>query len=678
MAFDRNFLAVTIGVGPVWRVMAELAAESVRRRTGLETRILGEEAMVRCRVRSPHFLKMRLFEEFPEAEHILYSDADTIFLQQWDPRVFAGRGEFICVRERADDGNVQREAQLAALPADMYFHAGLFLVNRTHHAAMLHKAEHDIPEFETHFFERTYLNRARRILGIPALFLPKEYNFLDFDRHADSPRTVVGHFHHLGQRPPAEIGPYFRSWLELTEGRRAPDPRLAGYVSRPPGDADPPVPPERAHYRALLEAAVENPAPWPAGRFAGRGIVICGGGSKYFPCVWVCVRMLRHLGCTLPIELWHLGPHEVTPTMRALIEPFGVRCVDGLEVRQRHPVRTLHGWEMKCYALLHCAFAEVLLLDADNVPVVDPAFLFHGPEYYRTGAVFWPDFGRLGPERSIWPITGIPYRDEPEFESGQILVDKARSWAALQLAMHFNEHSDFYYRHVHGDKETFHLAWRKLGQDYAMPARPIHALEATMCQHDFQGRRIFQHRNFDKWRVLGDHRRIHGFQHEAQCLAFLDDLRDHWQELPRGVRRWRPEQKTPAERAAAANLCARPWLYCRIGHDERALTFHPSGLIGEGANDRERLWDLRAVGDRIFVEIFAHHEKTLAAEWSHDGIWRGRWVAYEQMPVELLPGIAGEEFPSNPTAGTWNNPLPAPRILNLSVNNSKQPSITNS
>ena len=649
MASNQDFLAVTIGVGPVWRRMAELAAESVRRRTGLETRVLGEEAMARCRVRSPHFLKLRLFELFPEAEHILYFDADMIFLQQWDPRVFAGRGEFICVLDRAEDEDIRREAHMVDLPADMFFHSGLFIANRTHHAAMLHKAEHDTPEYETAFFERTYLNRARRVLGIPALFLPREFNFPGFDRHADNPRTIVGHFDRLDERPPAEIEPHFRSWLERSEGRRAPDPQQAGYVSRPPGDANPPVPPEAARYQALLAAAVESPAPYPAGRFTGRGIVICGGGAKYFPCVWVCVKMLRHLGCTLPVELWHLGPHEVTPAMRALVEPLDVRCVDGLEVARRHPVRTLHGWEMKCYALLHCAFAEALLLDADNVPVVDPAFLFDELEYHRTGAVFWPDFGRLGPDRSIWQITGIPYRDEPEFESGQIVVDKARCWAALTLAMHFNEHSDFYYRHVHGDKETFHLAWRKLGQEYAMPARPIHALEATMCQHDFTGRRIFQHRNFDKWRVFDDNRRIHGFLHEEQCLDFLDELRTHWNELPRGVRRWRPEHKTEAERAAAEHLCARPWRYRRIGHDERPLTFRACGRIGEGANDRERLWDLRAVGDRIFVEIFAHHEKTLAAEWTPEGIWRGRWVVYEKMPVELLPHDPAAE-PSGQTA----------------------------
>ena len=67
--------------------------------------------------------------------------------------------------------------------------------------------------------------------------------------------------------------------------------------------------------------------------------------------------------------------------------------------------------------------------------------------------------------------------------------------------MHLNEHSDFYYQYVHGDKETFHMAWRMLGQEYAMVPHPLHPLEGTMCQHDFEGRRVFQHRNMLKWSV---------------------------------------------------------------------------------------------------------------------------------------------------------------------------------
>jgi len=657
-----TFLAVTIGVGPVWRSMAELAAESVRRRTGLETRILDEEAMGKYQAKAPIYLKSRLFEEFPEAEHILFFDADMVFCQEWDPREFAGRPELVCVRDRADYDVVQRDADLIGFRPEEYFNAGFFLANRTHHAVLFERSRWEQDRYGTGLHEQTDLNSARHLLGIPALFLPKAYNHLDFDLLPDASHVVCGHFFALEKEPLPVIERTYRHWIDGGRGRHAPNvwpdiitsrpnsptgfvqlaaerAALAGHDagSSPHDGIDGAAAAEEARHRRLLEAAVENLPPLPGEPFLGRGIVICAGGAKYFPCLWVCLRMLRHLGCTLPVEVWHLGPREMTPEMRALIEPYDAVCVDARQLQRTHAARILQGWELKAYALLHTRFAQVLLLDADNVPVLDPTFLFDDPLFREKGALFWPDFGRLGPERAIWRITGIPYRDEPEFESGQILVDRARCWHALSLTMHLNEYSDFYYRHIHGDKETFHLAWRKLGQDYAMPARPIHALPWTMCQHDLQGRRLFQHRNIAKWRLDGSNPRIHGFQYEEECHTFLAELRVQWTSLPLGVRRWRPERKTPAERAAAERLCASPWRYRRVGHDERPLTFQPCGQIGTGAHERERLWDLHAVGDRLFVEIFAHTEKTLAAELSPDGIWRGRWVVYEKMPVELTP-----------------------------------------
>jgi len=596
-----------------------------------------------------------------------------VFCQEWDPREFAGRRELVCVRDRWDYGVVQREARLIGFDPREYFNAGLFLANRTQHAVWLERSRWEQERYGTDLYEQTDLNSARHLLGIPALFLPKTYNWLDFDLLADASAVVCGHFFALEKEPLPVIEATYRRWMDAGGGRWARNPWPAIEISvpnsptgfahmaaeraalaapslpvtsgktSPPADVSPatdgaervPVVEEEQH-RQLLEQVVENLPPFPAERFAGRGIVICGGGAKYFPCLWVCIRLLRQLGCVLPIEVWHLGVREMTADMAALLEPYGVACVDARVIRQSHPVRLLAGWELKAYALLHTRFAEALLLDADNVPVADPTFLFDDPAYREKGAVFWPDFGQLGPERAIWRITGIPYRDEPEFESGQILVDKVRCWPALALAVHFNEYSDFYYRHVHGDQETFHLAWRKLGRDYAMPARGIYALRGTMCQHDLQGRRLFQHRNTDKWRIDGSNPRVFVFQLEDECRAFLAELRARWDWLPPGVRRWHPARKTAAERAAAARLCAGPWRY-RLGQEERRLTFAPTGHIGTGAHERERVWDVRAVGDRIFVEIFAQTEKTLAAEWTPEGVWRGRWVVYEKMPVELLP-----------------------------------------
>jgi ADP-heptose:LPS heptosyltransferase len=264
-------------------------------------------------------------------------------------------------------------------------------------------------------------------------------------------------------------------------------------------------------------------------RYQGRGIVICGGGVRYFTSAWVCINLLRHLGCQLPIQLWYLGRKEMDERMKSIVVPLGVKCVDAFTVRKRFPARILHGWELKPYAILHSCFQEVLFLDADNVPVVNPEFLFETPQYRSTGAIFWPDYehNKDAKAAAIWRSCGVARPNEAEFETGQIVLDKERSWAALSLTMWFNENSDFYYRYVYGDKETFHLAFRKLKQAYSLVQKPIHSLAGTMCQHDFEGRRIFQHRNIDKWDIFLRNQRVEDFWFEEECRRYIAQLRQH-------------------------------------------------------------------------------------------------------------------------------------------------------
>jgi len=263
-------------------------------------------------------------------------------------------------------------------------------------------------------------------------------------------------------------------------------------------------------------------------RYRGRGIVICGGGVKYFTSAWVCINRLRRAGCSLPIQFWSLNKEEMDEQMKALLERLDVDCIDASEVRKRHPSRLLGGWELKPYAILHSSFREVLFLDADNVPVLNPEYLFDSPPYHQTGAIFWPDYGRFKKTQAIWDNCGLRRPDGPEFESGQIVVDKKRCWKALCLTMWFNENSDFYYEHLHGDKETFHLAFEKLKQPYSMPPRPIHRLEGTMCQHDFDGERLFQHRNTDKWNLFLRNRRVTDFWFEEECREHVRQLQKLW------------------------------------------------------------------------------------------------------------------------------------------------------
>jgi hypothetical protein len=281
---------------------------------------------------------------------------------------------------------------------------------------------------------------------------------------------------------------------------------------------------EELTFRKASEHFIKEIPEYPGG-FAGTGIIICAGGIRYLTCAWVCISMLRKVSCRLPIEIWHIGKRELSPEICTLMAKHGVVFKDATELRGFTSGRILNGWPLKAYAILHCRFENVFLLDADNVPVRDPEYLIRSRQFKETGAIFWPDFGRLGPSRSIWRICGVRYKDESEFESGQILVNKARCWRALSLALWYNEHADYYYQHIHGDKETFHMAFRKVKQPYSMTKNPIEPLQGVMCQHDFDGNRIFQHRNMRKWDLHGLNPKTAGFLFEEECLEFLRDLR---------------------------------------------------------------------------------------------------------------------------------------------------------
>jgi ADP-heptose:LPS heptosyltransferase len=295
--------------------------------------------------------------------------------------------------------------------------------------------------------------------------------------------------------------------------------------------------------RLALEAYLAR-SPGPQPRFNGRGIVISGGGARYFVNAWVCLSALRRLGCSLPIQLWHLGPHEMDAEMEELVARFDVVCVDASKLRRKFPVRSLGFWEIKPYSVTFCPFREVLLLDADNVPARDPTFLFDSPEYREAGAIFWPDFGRLKKGEPIWRSCDLEMPAGPEFESGQLLVDKERCWPAVRLALWFNEHSDFYYQYLHGDKDTFRLAFRRTGTRYQLVPSPPQPFPGGMYQYDFQGRLLFQHRTMSKWTLMPNNGCFPGFQGHAECLSAIAELRRHWD----GRMRWLRRQSAAAGR----------------------------------------------------------------------------------------------------------------------------------
>jgi hypothetical protein len=292
---------------------------------------------------------------------------------------------------------------------------------------------------------------------------------------------------------------------------------------------------------------------------------------------------------------------------------------------------------------LHSRFKQVLFLDADNVPIKNPEYLFGTSEFKSTGALFWPDYQSLAPNRPIWKICEVPYRSEPEFESGQIVVDKQRCWRELQLTMHYNTYSGFYYQHIWGDKETYHMAWRRLGTKYSMTAYPIHRLPQSgrgaigslvMCQHDFKGEIVFQHRNMEKWKLnVGSNVRIQGFKYESKCLQFIKQLGKRWNGIIAAT-----TPKTAKERAAYNEIVQTEiYEYERIGYDKRHLSFRDNQRIAKGRAKLEQIWEVEERNGEVILSINGDGKHTMELRRREDGVWAGRWLLHERMPVRLTP-----------------------------------------
>lgn len=380
--------------------------------------------------------------------------------------------------------------------------------------------------------------------------------------------------------------------------------------------------------RALLEECVRTlPDAPPPGRFTDRGVVLCAGGDIYFPCAYVCLALLRRAGCTLPVELWYRGRRELTDDAIALLAELGVTCVDARAVARREAYPRLDTWEIKALAIAHSRFAEVLYLDADNVPLRNPETLFGCEEYRRDGALFWPDRydGMRGIpwlRREAWTVCGVPFRREPELEAGQLLVDKSRCWPALALTLFLNGNSDYYYRFFYGDKDTFHLAWRRLGLSYAIVPHPPRDLGRSdgMLQHDLDGTPLFEHRCSDKWTLSRPNRSIDGFRAEAECRAVLDTLRERWQPPMRVF----PSELTPAERDAYQELSATRTFVYTVDRTKRVVELLPDFIVRDSGAESVGTWMVEEDHRGEMTLTVGPHGAPAILRRDAGGDWHGR------------------------------------------------------
>lgn len=288
-----------------------------------------------------------------------------------------------------------------------------------------------------------------------------------------------------------------RKWVDIAYKLAPQDPRIAKNWSIVSSfTADGKTPTQTQHDPALVElfasrlkARIKMAPPAPKGE--GRGVVIPAGG-QYAVSGYVAVRALRDTGCKLPVEIWYSGD-ELDQRARAKFEAVeGVVCRNledcGFSASQRF------GWAIKPICLMNSRFNDILYLDSDIYPLVDPTALFELPDYQKTGAVFRADgtsdqsFGKVLAD--LWRILGIraPADNKlPIVDSGVMLLDRSRVWPALCGARFMNDNAPIFYQYCYGDKDTFPTAFILAGLSFCR------RLETETVAHD--GKIFFRHKD---------------------------------------------------------------------------------------------------------------------------------------------------------------------------------------
>ncbi|KAJ3301294.1 hypothetical protein HDU76_005787 [Blyttiomyces sp. JEL0837] len=300
---------------------------------------------------------------------------------------------------------------------------------------------------------------------------------------------------------------------------------------KPTEDNDPKWKDERAQkklWKEFLGKMSKEYDPKAYGVVPGSRGIVFSTHRMGIPILLRTVLILRDLGCELPIELAYIkddvGDEELKMLEYAGITPLNI--TDRLNNITFDGDKTHYG-AVKPFAVLYSSFEQALFLDYENIPVRDPTELFDSEEFKTYGSLFWGDFSIRKKDSPLWWLMELCHENQPEFESGQILVDKRVAWKGLEFAKHMAFESNYYFEKMLGDKETFYYGYAvtktpfalspyyitplghivsnehrkggtELTKENKIPENAVFCAQ-TMLQYDFKGRPIFAHGNGVKY-----------------------------------------------------------------------------------------------------------------------------------------------------------------------------------
>ncbi|ODV84024.1 glycosyltransferase family 71 protein [[Candida] arabinofermentans NRRL YB-2248] len=287
------------------------------------------------------------------------------------------------------------------------------------------------------------------------------------------------------------------------------------------------------------------PSKYPKGLYKGNGVVYVGGG-KFNWLTLLSIKTLRSIGSTLPVEVMIPSFEEYEMDMCSRILPaLDAKCIYvphllGHKISSKFKFQ---GYQYKALALMLSSFENVLLLDADNVPLQAPDHLFQSEPFTSHGLVVWPDFWKRTTSPAFYDIANlrvdtddrvsygykvygeytkansppdqdIPFHQfrnaipDPSSESGQLMMSKKTHSKAMLLSLYYNTYGpDYFYPLLsqgvdgEGDKETFIAASHVLKKPFYQVRKFVQSLGRFMNQ-EYIGSAMGQYNPNDDYNLV--------------------------------------------------------------------------------------------------------------------------------------------------------------------------------
>jgi alpha 1,2-mannosyltransferase len=294
-----------------------------------------------------------------------------------------------------------------------------------------------------------------------------------------------------------------------------------------------------------MVSAARNLAPFLPYDNGTSGVVMVGGGKYNFPAL-LSIRMLRHSGSNLPVELFIVSPDEYDkdicekhlPALNAkcrLLSDTFAATPDASEISQ---------YQFKIFAILFSSFENVFFLDADAFVAFNPDEMLTSEPFTTSGLITWPDLWAESSSPLFFQMVGLPVPPIQRYasDSGTIVYSKSKHAASMILATYYNYYGPKYYypllsqgAHGQGDKETYLHAAIALGMDYWDVKTPLWEIGQWIEHRNFRRVGMGQHYPEDDYSLSPADMK----HNRRQTRPFVLHINNPWKVHPEKILGWK-------------------------------------------------------------------------------------------------------------------------------------------